>query len=123
MVGEVAEYLARSVEIAIRAGVARDQVVIDPGIGFGKTLQHNLELIRHLHVLKSLGQPLLLGTSRKAFIGLILGGLPPAERVEGTAATCVLAVAEGVDVVRVHDVGPIARALKVADAVVRGLEE
>ncbi len=70
-----------------------------------------------------LGQPLLLGTSRKAFIGRILGGLPPAERVEGTAATCVLAVAEGVDVVRVHDVGPIAQGLKVADAVVRGYEE
>ena len=123
LIPEIAEYLAVSVETAVMAGVPRDQVVVDPGIGFGKTLQHNLELIRKMHLLRALGQPLLIGTSRKAFIGRILGGLPPAERVEGTMATCVLAAAAGVDIVRVHDVGPIARALRVADAVVRGYEE
>lgn len=120
VVGEVAAYLARSVEIAVRAGVPRSQVIVDPGIGFGKTLEHNLEILRRLGELKALGQPLLVGTSRKAFIGRILGGLPPTERVEGTAATVALAIAGGADVVRVHDVAQIVRVARVADAIVRG---
>lgn len=123
LIPEIAEYLARSVEIAIRAGLRRDQVILDPGIGFGKNLQHNLDLLRNLGALRALGQPLLVGTSRKSFIGRILGGAPPEERVEGTTATCVLAIAQGVDIVRVHDVGAIARAVRVADAVVRGFED
>jgi dihydropteroate synthase len=123
VVGEVAAFLARSVEVAMRAGVPRSQVVIDPGIGFGKALQHNLELLRRLGDLKALGQPVLVGTSRKAFIGRILGGLPPQERVEGTGATVALAIAAGADIVRVHDVGPLVRTVRVADAIVRGYEE
>jgi len=122
LVSEIAAYLARSVEIAMRAGVPRSQVVIDPGIGFGKTLQHNLEILRRLGELKALGQPLLIGTSRKAFIGRILGGVGPSERVEGTAATVALAIAGGADAVRVHDVAPIVRVVRVADAIVRGYE-
>jgi len=122
LIGEIAAYLARSVEVAVRAGVPRSQVVIDPGIGFGKTLQHNLEILRRLGELKALGQPLLIGTSRKAFIGRILGGVAPSERAEGTAATVALAIAGGADVVRVHDVAPMVRVVRVADAIVRGYE-
>ena len=119
LISEIADYLTESVATAVRAGVPRDQVVVDPGIGFGKTLEHNLEIIRRLGELRALGQPILLGASRKAFIGRILGDLPPAERVEGTVATTVLAIAQGVDIVRVHDVRANARAARVADAVVR----
>lgn len=123
LLGEIAAYLARSVEIALRAGIPRSQVVIDPGIGFGKTLQHNLEILRRLGELRALGQPLLIGTSRKSFIGRILGGVPPTERVEGTAATVALAVAAGVDIVRVHDVAHMVRVVRVADAIVRSYSE
>ena len=120
LIGEIASYLARSVEIAVAAGVARDQVIVDPGIGFGKTVSHNLEIIRRLGELRKLGQPVLIGTSRKAFIGRILGGLPADQRVEGTAATVALVIAGGADIVRVHDVGAMVRVARVADAIVRG---
>jgi dihydropteroate synthase len=117
---DVATHLAAGVELAVGAGIRRDRVVIDPGIGFGKTLEHNLELLRRLAEFRLLGQPLLLGTSRKTFIGRLLGDAPPAERVEGTGATVALAIAAGVDIVRVHDVGPGVRVVRVADAIVRG---
>lgn len=120
LIGEIAAYLARSVEIALRAGLPRSQVVVDPGIGFGKTLQHNVEIIRRLRELRALGQTVLVGTSRKAFIGQILGGAPPSERVEGTGATVALAIANGADVVRVHDVAEMVRVARVADAIARG---
>jgi dihydropteroate synthase len=117
---EVAEFLAGSVELAIAAGVRRDRIVVDPGIGFGKTLEHNLEILRRLAELCALGQPVLIGTSRKAFIGRLLGGAPPSERVEGTGATVALAIAAGADIVRVHDVAPAVKVARVADAIVRG---
>jgi dihydropteroate synthase len=119
LIGEISESLRESVEIAVRAGVPRDQVIVDPGIGFGKTLENNLEIIRRLGEFRALGQPILIGASRKAFIGRILGNLPPTERVAGTVATTALAIAQGADIVRVHDVRENARAARVADAVVR----
>jgi dihydropteroate synthase len=92
-------------------------VVVDPGIGFGKTQRHNLELIARLDVLGRLGRPILLGVSRKAFLGAVLGGAPPERRVVATAAACVVGFLHGARVFRVHDVGPVREALLVADAV------
>ena len=87
LVGEVIESLAESVALATRAGVAQERVIVDPGIGFGKTWEQNLVLLRRLGELQRLGQPILVGTSRKSFIGKLLDGAPPADRLEGTAAT------------------------------------
>jgi dihydropteroate synthase len=112
--------LYEAVEAAAARGVARDRLLVDPGIGFAKTPAQSIELLHRLGELKAaLGLPLLVGTSRKRFIGEILGGLPPEERVEGTAATVALAIAAGADVVRVHDVAHLARTVRVADAIVR----
>ncbi len=120
VVAEVRDFLAERILWAEARGVGRDRVIVDPGFGFGKRPEHNLALVRHLGTLRELGCPVLLGPSRKSTIGIVLGGLPPAERVEGTAAVVALAVAFGVDVVRVHDVRVMARVARVADAVVRG---
>ena len=120
VVAEVRDFLAERIRWAEARGIRRDQVIVDPGFGFGKRPEHNLALVRHLSALRDLGCPVLLGPSRKSTIGIVLGGLPPAERVEGTAAVVALAVAFGVDVVRVHDVRAMVRVVRVADAVVRG---
>ncbi|MDI6870877.1 MAG: dihydropteroate synthase [Bacillota bacterium] len=117
--GEVLEHLATGVRRAEEAGVPRSRLVVDPGIGFGKTVEHNLALLRHLEELQVLGLPVLVGTSRKSLIGRVLD-LPVEERLEGTLATLVLAVAKGADFVRVHDVRAAVRAVRMADAVVRG---
>ena len=119
LMGEVAAFLRRSLELAQAAGSDPEQVVLDPGIGFGKTPEHNLELIRRLRELKSVGRPVLLGPSRKSFIGLALGGLPPQERLEGTAAAVAVGIVRGADVVRVHDVQEMVRVVRVTDALVR----
>jgi dihydropteroate synthase len=119
LMGEIAAYLRESVGIAERAGVPRDQIIIDPGFGFGKTVEHNLEIVRRLRELRSLGEPVLLGPSRKSTIGKVLD-LPPEERLEGTLAIIALAIANGADLVRVHDVRPAVRAARMADAVARG---
>lgn len=111
--------LKRSVDAALAAGVERDNLVVDPGIGFGKTADQNLEVLRDLGRIKELGFPLLVGTSRKSTIGRLLA-LPPDQRVEGTAATVALAIAGGADVVRVHDVREMVRVCRVSDAIVRG---
>jgi dihydropteroate synthase len=123
VVAEVKEHLRERAEAAIAAGIALEAVVIDPGIGFGKTAEHNLELLRRLHELTSLGYPLLLGTSRKSTIGKVLGGLPPEDRLEGTAATVALSIAGGAAIVRVHDVKAMARVARMSDAIVRGWPE
>jgi len=121
--GEVVEGLRRAVERALEAGVRPENILVDPGIGFGKTARHNLDLLRRLGDLRTaLGRPVLVGPSRKSFIGQVLGGLPPQERVEGTAAVVALAVAQGADVVRVHDVKAMVRVARMADALVRGWE-
>ncbi len=114
VVDEVRRFLRESVRRALAAGVPEEKVLIDPGIGFGKTAAHNWEVLRRLDELKTLGQPILVGTSRKSFIGKLLD-LPVEERVEGTMATVVAAVLRGADVVRVHDVRQMTRAVRVAD--------
>ena len=117
----VVAWLREAAAAAMGRGVARDRIIVDPGIGFGKGTEENLELLHRLSALKVElgGLPMLVGTSRKRFLGELLGGAGAEDRVEGTAATVALAVASGADVVRVHDVATIARTLRVADAVVR----
>ncbi|MCH7740806.1 MAG: dihydropteroate synthase [Chloroflexi bacterium] len=121
VVGEVITDLIATVNEAEKAGVKRDRIILDPGIGFGKTAAHSLEVLRHLDELTQLGFPTLVGTSRKSSIGLVLD-LPVDDRVEGTAATVALAIASGADMVRVHDVKEMARVAKMSDAIVRGWE-
>ena len=119
VVREVIDDLRAALERAERAGVPPTDLLVDPGIGFGKTADHNLIVLRHLGELTTLGRPILLGTSRKSTIGKILD-LPAEERLEGTLATTALGVAAGVDIVRVHDVEANVRAARVSDAIVRG---
>jgi dihydropteroate synthase len=116
LLGEVSEELAMALERARSAGIPDDAVVLDPGVGFAKTAAQNLELIRRLPELSELGRPLLLGVSRKAFIGAILGGVPAAERDAGTAAACVVGLTRGARIFRVHDVRTTRHALDVAAA-------
>ncbi len=120
IVSDVVRFLAGSIDLALAAGVAWERIIIDPGIGFGTTPTENLALLHRLGELRALGRPILLGTSRKSTIGLVLGGLPASERLEGTAATVALGIAQGADIVRVHDVREMARVAKMSDAVVRG---
>jgi dihydropteroate synthase len=116
VVDEVKAFLAERVEAAMAAGVEEERIWLDPGIGFGKTLEHNLELLRRLGELRDLGRPLVIGTSRKSFIGKV-DGSPVDERIGGTIASSVLAAAEGADVLRVHDVAEINQAIRLVDAV------
>lgn len=118
MMGEIVRYFRESMEIAERAGVDREKIIIDPGFGFGKTVEQNLEVLRRLGELACLGRPVLVGTSRKSMIGKTLN-LPVDQRVEGTAATVALAIAGGADIVRVHDVKEMVRVVRMTDAVVR----
>lgn len=111
--------LQNSADQATAAGVPRENIILDPGIGFGKTAEHNLEIMRRLPEFRGLGFPLLLGTSRKSTIGLVLD-LPVEQRLEGTAATVALSIAGGADIVRVHDVKAMARVCRMSDAIVRG---
>ncbi len=118
---EVVTWLRAAIDDALGAGVSRERLIVDPGIGFGKATAHSVELLHRLGELKAAlgGLPLLVGTSRKRFIGELTGGRPPEERLEGTIASVALAVAQGADIVRVHDVDRVAPALRVADAVTR----
>jgi dihydropteroate synthase len=117
---EVSDFLAARVGVALDAGVERENIIIDPGIGFGKTLEHNLILMRGLPALVSMGYPLLVGASRKAFIGKIIDGEPD-ERLEGSLAAAVAAVFGGAQIVRVHDVKETCKAVRVADAIRLGM--
>ena len=119
LVPEILESLKTSVDVAISAGVPREDIILDPGIGFGKTPDHNLEILNRLEEFKSLGFPLLVGTSRKSTIGFVLD-LPVDQRLEGTAATVALSIAGGADIVRVHDVKEMVRVCRMTDAIVRG---
>jgi dihydropteroate synthase len=119
VVAEVMADLRAALERAIGAGVPGSNLLVDPGIGFGKTADHNVRLLRELGSLRALGRPIVLGTSRKSTLGRILD-LPPSERVEATLATTALGIAAGIDVVRVHDVRANVRAARVSDAIVRG---
>lgn len=122
LMGEVCAFLRERLTCLAEAGVDERLLMIDPGIGFGKTVEHNLEILRRLPELKSIGRPILVGTSRKSTIGQVLGGLPPEERLEGTAATVALSIANGADIVRVHDVKEMARVVRMTDAIVRKAE-
>ncbi len=118
VIAEVKRFLRASVDEAVAAGVPRERILIDPGIGFGKTADQNWEIMRRLEELRQLGQPVLVGTSRKSFIGKLLD-LPVTDRVEGTAATVTAAILRGADVVRVHDVREMVRVVRVADRMSR----
>jgi dihydropteroate synthase len=114
---EVRARLETAVATAETAGVSPESICVDPGIGFGKTVAHNLTLLKRLDAFRPLGKPILVGPSRKSFIGALLDHLPPAERLEGTLAACVMAVAAGAHIVRVHDVAAVRRAVRVAEAI------
>lgn len=120
IIAEVVSSLKKSIKLARAAGVAEQDIIIDPGIGFGKSLEQNLELIGRLAELKSLGRPILLGTSRKSVIGLVLD-LPVDERLLGTAATVAIGIANGADMVRVHDVKEMVQVCRMSDAIIRRL--
>jgi dihydropteroate synthase len=117
VVTEVRDFLVERLAACVAAGLPRDQLLVDPGFGFGKTLAHNLALLRGLPRLASLGVPVLAGLSRKSMIGALLGGVPVGERLHGSVAAAVLAVERGAAIVRVHDVGPTVQALRIVAAV------
>lgn len=120
IVSDVIRYLAHSIDMALAAGIAWEHLIIDPGIGFGTTPEENLELLHRLGELRVLGRPILLGVSRKSTIGRVLGGVPASDRLEGTAASVALGIAQGADIVRVHDVREMKRVVTMSDAIVRG---
>ena len=119
LLSDIRASLSRSVAIALDAGVSTENIVLDPGIGFGKTADHNLEVLRRLGEIRDLGYPLLAGVSRKSTIGRVLD-LPVAQRVEGTAAAVSQSISGGADIVRVHDVRHMVRVSRMTDAIVRG---
>jgi dihydropteroate synthase len=119
LIPEILDYLRGSIRIALEAGIAGNMIVVDPGIGFGKTFEQNLNILHDLREFALLEKPLLIGASRKAFIGKILGGAPPDERREGTAAAVAISILNGADIVRVHDVKEMVKVAKVADAIKR----
>jgi dihydropteroate synthase len=120
VMSEVIMSLRKSVAEAQRAGVSKENIIIDPGIGFGKTWQQDIEIIRRLKELETMGLPILVGTSRKSLIKMVLN-LPANQRVEGTAATVAVSIANGADIVRVHDVKQMVRVCRMTDAIVRGI--
>jgi dihydropteroate synthase len=119
IISEVFKDLKRAMDIAIERGVPQENIILDPGIGFGKTLDQNLEIVSRLDEFSALGRPLLIGTSRKSMIGLVLD-LPTQERLEGTAAPVALGISKGADIVRVHDIPEMKRVCQMSDAIVRG---
>ena len=118
VMAEVTSSLRESLELSLRLGIPRENIILDPGIGFGKTWRQELEIIRRLEELKELGRPILIGPSRKSFIGLVLD-LPVDERLEGTAAAIAIGIAKGADMVRVHDVQQMVKVCRMSDAIIR----
>ena len=116
LIPEITEYFHECIQIARDAGIPDDMIVLDPGIGFGKTVEHNLEIIRRLKEFEWLGKPILIGPSRKAFIGKVLGDVPTSERLEGTASAIAIGIYNGANIIRVHDVKEMSRVAKIADA-------
>ena len=119
VVSDVRGFLAERVEAAVAAGIGRSRLCVDPGIGFGKNLEHNLALLRSIGSLREVGVPILAGVSRKRFIGELSGSDDPAGRLEGSVVAAVWCASQGVEMVRVHDVAPTVRALRVVDAIAR----
>ena len=117
LIPQIMDYLRDSIRSAKESGIAEDMIIIDPGIGFGKTFEHNLEIIHSLYNFTLLEKPVLVGLSRKAFIGKILGDVPAGERLEGTAAAIAISIINGANIIRVHDVKEMIKVAKVADVV------
>lgn len=120
LIPEIMDYLRISIRLAIKSGIDEDKIVIDPGIGFGKTFDHNLDIIKNLHKFTLLEKPILAGPSRKTFIGKILGDAQASERLEGTAAAVAISIFNGANILRVHDVKEMVKVARVADAIRRG---
>jgi dihydropteroate synthase len=119
LIPEIIDYLKGSIQKVVTAGVREEMIIVDPGIGFGKTLEHNLSILNNLQNFAVLGKPVLVGPSRKAFIGKILSGASPPERVEGTAAAVAVSIMKGANIVRVHDVKEMVKVARIADAIKR----
>ncbi|MBI4697451.1 MAG: dihydropteroate synthase [Nitrospirae bacterium] len=117
LIPEIMDYLREGIDIARDAGIDEDKIIIDPGIGFGKTVEHNLEIIRRLKEFTGFEKPILFGPSRKSFIGKMLGGLPADERLEGTAASIAIGIFNGANIIRVHDVKAMVRVARIADGI------
>jgi len=120
LIPEIMDYLRISIRLANKFGIPDDKIIIDPGIGFGKTFEHNLEIIKNFKEFTILGKPVAVGVSRKAFIGKILGDVPPSERLEGTAAAVAISIFNGANIIRVHDVKEMSRVAKASDAIKKG---
>lgn len=118
LIDDIRRELMESIQLAKGAGIPDEHIILDPGIGFGKTVEQNLELLDRLAEIRSLGYPVLLGPSRKSFIGFTLD-LPPSERVEGTAAAVAIGIARGADIIRVHDISAMVRVSRMSDAIIR----
>lgn len=118
VIEEISAYLSKAIDLAVRAGIDPDKIIVDPGIGFGKTMEHNITILRNLNQFEKLGKPLLVGTSRKSFIGKITGK-PPDDRIFGTAATFSASIINGADIIRVHDVSQMREVAMVMDAISR----
>ncbi|WP_073993473.1 dihydropteroate synthase [Parasporobacterium paucivorans] len=121
LMGEIKAFLVQSIDIALKGGLKNENIILDPGVGFGKTMEQNMEVMANLDQIRELGYPVLLGTSRKRMIGSILGLNEPKLRVNGTVATTVMGIMQGIDIVRVHDVRENAEAAKITDAIMRNL--
>lgn len=119
LIKEIMGYFEERLRFAADSGISTDLIVLDPGIGFGKTFDHNLIILNNLHEFMRLGRPLLIGPSRKAFLGRLLNGAAPGERMEGTAAAVAISIIKGADIVRVHDVKEMTKVARVADAIKR----
>jgi len=119
LIPEIMDYIREGIDIALKAGVPDDMIIIDPGIGFGKTIEHNLEIINRLDEFKGFEKPILIGPSRKSFIGKLLGNMPVKDRLEGTAASIAVGISKGANIIRVHDIKEMSRVAKIADAITR----
>lgn len=117
LIPDILEFMRSRIAFAVKAGIPEDRIIIDPGVGFGKTFDHNLEILHNLDKFISLGRPILVGPSRKAFIGKILDNAPATQRIEGTAAAVAISIIQGANLVRVHDIKEMAKVAKVADAI------
>lgn len=119
LIPEILDYFRERLQFAVNSGISEDLIVLDPGIGFGKTFDHNLAILNNLQEFALLAKPLLIGPSRKAFLGRLLGSAGPGERIEGTAAAVAISIMKGANIVRVHDVKEMAKVARVADAIKR----
>jgi dihydropteroate synthase len=121
LIPEIIDSLRESISLAVGAGIPEDMIIVDPGIGFGKTFEHNLQILKELRSFTLLGKPVLIGPSRKAFLGKILGNAPTSGRLEGTAAAVAISIMNGAHIVRVHDVKEMVKVARVADAIRTGI--